>query len=494
MLINNRQSKGDLLPNILWICTDQQRYDTIGALGNPYVSTPNIDRLAQDGVAFTHAFCQSPICTPSRASFLTGMYPSTVHVNGNGNEYFPNEPPLVTRMMAEAGYDCGLIGKLHLASAYGRVERRANDGYRYWQYSHAPRDDWEKGHDYADWVRAKGYILGELIENVKGVPAELHQTTWCAEKTIDFIREDRDTPWLASVNIYDPHPPFNPPQSYREIFDPAEMPGPLFRETDLEQQKKLEAVDFQSRGQSPDKLDIKNPIVPQSPRSPTVADADSMSARDAKSLQAAYYAMIKLIDDQVGRILETLEETGQREQTVILFTSDHGEMLGDHGLIQKGCRFYEGLVRVPLIFSWPGHFESGLKSDALVELLDKAPTLLELAGLEVPDGMQGRSLLPILRGEVSGDHHRDFVRCEYYDAVDMPDGTFATMYRDRSHKLVVYHGHRHGELYDLEADPDEFENLWDKRSSQGLKLDLMKRSYDSSMLVMDRGPQRVGPI
>ena len=494
MLTNNRQSKGDPLPNILWICTDQQRYDTIGALGNPHVSTPNIDRLVQDGVAFTHAFCQSPICTPSRTSFLTGMYPSTVHVNGNGNEYFPNKPPLVTRMLAEAGYDCGLIGKLHLASAYGRVERRANDGYRYWQYSHAPRDDWEKGHDYADWVRAKGYILGELIANVEGVPAELHQTTWCAEKTIDFIREDRDTPWLASVNIYDPHPPFNPPQTYREMFDPAEMPGPLFRETDLEQQKKLEAVDFQSRGRSPDELDIRNPIVPQSPRSPTVADAESLGARDAKSLQAAYYAMIKLIDDQVGRILETLEETGQREKTVILFTSDHGEMLGDHGLIQKGCRFYEGLVRVPLIFSWPGHFESGLKSDALVELLDKAPTLLELAGLKVTDRMQGRSLLPILQGEVSGDHHRDFVRCEYYDAVDMPDGTFATMYRDRSHKLVVYHGHRHGELYDLEADPDEFENLWDEPGSQGLKLDLMKRSYDSSMLAMDRGPQRVGPI
>ena len=494
MLIKNRQSKGRLLPNVLWICTDQQRYNTIGALGNPYVSTPNIDRLVQDGVAFTHAFCQSPICTPSRASFLTGMYPSAVHVNGNGNEYFPNRPPLVTRMLAEAGYDCGLIGKLHLASAYGRIEPRVNDGYRYWQYSHAPRDDWEKGHDYADWVRAKGYVLGELIKNVEGVPAELHQSNWCAEKTIDFIREDRDTPWLASVNIYDPHPPFNPPQTYRKMFDSAEMPGPLFRETDLEQQKKLEAVDFQSSGQSPDKLDINNPIVPQSPGSSTAVDADSIGARDAKSLQAAYYAMIKLIDDQVGRILESLEEIGQREQTVILFTSDHGEMLGDHGLIQKGCRFYEGLVRVPLIVSWPGHFESGLKSDALVELLDKAPTLLELAGLKVPDRMQGRSLLPILQGEVSKDHHRDFVRCEYYDAIDMPDGTFATMYRDRSHKLVVYHGHQHGELYDLEADPDEFENLWDEPSSQGLKLDLMKRGYDSSMLAMDRGPRRIGPI
>lgn len=481
-------------PNILWICTDQQRYDTIGALGNPHVSTPNIDRLVQQGVAFTHAYCQSPICTPSRTSFLTGMYPSTVHVNGNGNAFFPETPPLVTRTLSEAGYHCGLIGKLHLASAYGRIEPRINDGYSYWQYSHAPRDDWKEGHDYADWVRSKGYILGELTRNIEGVPAELHQTTWCAEKTIEFIRQECDGPWLASVNIYDPHPPFNPPQVYREMFNPAKMPGSLFRKTDLQQQKKLEAVDFQSKCQSPEELDIRNPIQPRSPLPESQTERASLGKRDAKTLQAAYYAMIKLIDDQLGRIMEVLEETGQRQHTVVIFTSDHGEMLGDHGLIQKGCRFYEGLVRVPLIFSCPGYFEQGLKSEALVELLDKAPTLLELAGLEVPERMQGRSLLPILRGQADPNPQRQFVRCEYYDALDQPDGTFSTMYRNQRHKLVVYHGHQHGELYDLQEDPHEFDNLWDQPENQSLKLDLLKHSYDASMLAMDRGPQRIGPM
>ena len=481
-------------PNILWVCTDQQRYDTIASLGNPHVSTPNIDRLVQEGVAFTHAYCQSPICTPSRASFLTGMYPSTMHVNGNGNAFFPDSPLLVTRTLAEAGYDCGLIGKLHLASAYGRIEPRVNDGYCYWQYSHAPRDDWETGHDYADWVRSKGYVLGELTKNLEGVPAELHQTTWCAEKTIEFIRQERNTPWLASVNIYDPHPPFNPPQAYRDMFDPAKMPGPLFRESDMEQQQKLEAVDFQSKGQAPGELDIRSPILPASPRQAGRPDGVSAGDRDARTLQAAYYAMIKLVDDQFGRIIGALEETGQREQTVIIFTSDHGEMLGDHGLIQKGCRFYEGLVRVPLIFSWPGQFEQNVRSDALVELLDKTPTLLEVAGLAVPDRVQGRSLLPLLRGETTPDKHRDFVRCEYYDALDMPDGTFATMYRDNRYKLVVYHGHTHGELYDLVTDAEEFENLWNTPESQNLKLDLLKRSYDASLLAMDRGPRRIGPM
>ena len=470
-------------PNILWICTDQQRYDTIGALGYHHVDTPHIDGLAAKGIAFTRAYCQSPICTPSRGSFLTGMYPSAIHVTGNGNDAFPSSPPLVSKRMADVGYDCGLIGKLHLASAYRRIEPRVDDGYRFWEYSHAPRDDWPVGHGYSDWVRQQGAVLGEMTGDPQGVPAELHQTTWCAEKTIEFMHQDRQGPWMACVNIYDPHPPFNPPQRYRDLFDPADMPGPLFRESDIEQQKRLARVDFQSVVRSPDALDIRDPLRPERGR-----------FADGRVLQSAYCAMIKLIDDQVGRILTALDVSGQRENTVVIFTSDHGEMLGDHGLIQKGCRFYEGLVRVPLIFSWPNHFVEGERSDALVELLDKTPTILELAGLQPPQRMQGRSLLPMLRGEVPLDHHRDSVRCEYYDALDEPDGSFATMYRDERYKLVVYHGHDLGELYDLEEDPEEFENMWDEPEAQPVKLDVMQRSFDASMLAMDRGSPRVGPM
>ncbi len=473
----------DQRPNILWICTDQQRYDTIGALGYAHVDTPHVDQLVAEGVAFTHAYCQSPICTPSRGSFLTGMYPSAIHVTGNGNDAFPDHPPLVSKLLADAGYDCGLIGKLHLASAYRRIEPRVDDGYRYWEYSHAPRDDWPVGHGYADWVREQGSALGELTDDPQGVPAELHQTTWCAEKTIEFMRQERQGPWLACVNIYDPHPPFNPPQRYRDLFDPAAMPGPLFRDSDVAQQQALASVDFQSQVRQPHALDIGDPLSPERGR-----------AADARVLQAAYCAMIKLIDDAVGRMMAALEETGQRDNTVVIFTSDHGEMLGDHGLIQKGCRFYEGLVRVPLVFSWPEHFQQGVRSQALVELLDKTPTLLELAGIQPPERMQGRSLLPMLVGDAGPQHHRDFVRCEYYDALDEPDGSFATMYRDERYKLVVYHGHALGELYDLEEDPEEFENMWDEPEAQPIKLELMRRSFDASMLAMDRGSPRVGPM
>ncbi|MEZ4710351.1 MAG: sulfatase-like hydrolase/transferase [Caldilineaceae bacterium] len=490
-----------MLPNILWICTDQQRFDTIGALGNPYVSTPNIDRLLAEGAAFTHAYCQSPICTPSRASFLTGLYPSSVHINANGLESFPSHPPLVTKRLADLGYDCGLIGKLHLSSAYRRIEQRQTDaagniidGYRYWQYSHAPRDDWPQGHDYADWVREQGHSLAELTQSVEGVPAELHQTTWCAEKTIEFMRQPRSGPWLASVNIYDPHPPFNPPQSYRAQFDPAAMPGPHFRDSDLAQQQKLAAVDFQSQVRPPAELDIKSPVIPASPLNADWLAQSTGGQRDAQTLQAAYYAMIKLIDDQLGRMMNALEESGQRHNTIVIFMSDHGETLGDHGLIQKGCRFYEGLVRVPLIWSWPGHIQAGLRSDALVELTDIAPTLLEVAGQTPPTRMHGRSLMPILTGQKTPHQHRDFVRCEYYDALGLADATHATMWRDARYKLVLYHGHGLGELYDLQNDPHEFDNLWESPAHQARKLALMQASFDASILITDPGPPRIGPM
>ncbi len=461
-------------PNILWYCTDQQRFDTIGALGNPHAQTPTMDRLVREGVAFTHAYCQSPICTPSRASFLTGLYPTRVHCTRNGNESFPDWPPLITKQIAESGYECGLIGKFHLTSAGHRTEPRLDDGYSYWKFSHAPRDDWPHGHDYAEWVSAQGEDLDSLRNSPDRVPTELHQTTWASEMAIDFINQPRQQPWLLSVNVYDPHPPFIPPRSYFERFDPSTLPGPHFRPSDLDQQAKFKNIDFQGSVQTPDQ-------------------------RDACTIQAQYYAMIAQIDDQLARVMQVLEVTGQADNTVIIFTSDHGESLGDHGLLEKGCRFYEGLVRVPLIFHAPARFQQGLQSHALVELLDKTATIVELCGLDPPEYQQGRSLLPILRGESSPDHHRDFVRCEYFDALDSHftggSGTFATMYRNRRYKLCVYHGHNLGELYDLEQDPWEFDNLWDDPAHQQTKLELLHASFDQTMLLTtDVGSRRIAPM
>ncbi|NND95928.1 MAG: sulfatase-like hydrolase/transferase [Pirellulaceae bacterium] len=463
-------------PNILWYCTDQQRFDTIGALGNPHVVTPTIDALVKSGVAFTHAYCQSPICTPSRSSFMTGMYPSRLHNTRNGNESFPDYPPVITKLIADSGYECGLIGKFHLQSAGHRTEPRIDDGFSYWKYSHAPRDDWSEGHDYAQWVRDQGGDLDAMRQSESRVDPAMHQTTWASECAIDFIdaQGTSDRPWLLNVNIYDPHPPFIPPKIYADRFDPADMPGPHFRESDLDQQTRLASLDFQDELRTPHQ-------------------------HDAKRVQALYYAMIAQIDDQFARILDCLDRTGQRENTVILFTSDHGESLGDHGLMYKGCRFYEGLVRVPLIFSFPANFQSGVINDSLVELLDMTSTIMELANLECPDYMQGISLLPILRGDFDGDRHRDFVRSEYFDALDPHftggSGTFGTMFRTERYKLCMYHDKQLGELYDLQVDPWEFDCLWNSPQHQSIKHDLIRQAFDAHVvLTTDMGSRRIAPM
>ena len=196
---------------------------------------------------------------PSMGMMLETTSRRLFETKGEAHYGSPDKDPEVRlRTFADAGYDCGLIGKLHLASASQGIEPRADDGYRYWEYSHAPRDDWPEGHGYADWVRAKGKILGDLVPDPEGVPTEYHQTTWCADKTIEFMAEKRDAPWLASVNIYDPHPPFNAPREYRDLFDPQDMPGPLFRESDLAEQERLSFADFQSKGRHPEELTWKN--------------------------------------------------------------------------------------------------------------------------------------------------------------------------------------------------------------------------------------------
>lgn len=455
-------------PNILWICTDQQRWDTIHALGNAHIHTPNLDRLVAEGVAFTHAYCQSPICTPSRASFLTGMYPSSIHACGNGNEEWAEAAPLVTKLLKDVGYDCGLAGKLHLAGAAGRVEPRPqDDGYRVFHWSHDPQDRYPMGHAYADWLRAQGYDLAELNKDMTQLSPHLHQTTWCMDRAIEFLEEERTEPWLMSVNVFDPHAPFDPPQAYLARYNLDDLPEPHFRESDLAAQQRLAGIDFQEA---------------TDPRTP-----------EMRRTIAAYYAMIELIDDNVGRLLEALARSGQREETLVIFMSDHGEMLGDHGLLLKGCRFYEGLVRVPLVFSWPGVIPAGMVSDALVELTDVAPTLLEAAGQPIPDRMQGRSLWSLLSGASDPGRHRDFIRCEYYRALnpDAPgrkwEGSYASMMRSARHKLVVYHGHEQGELFDLQEDPHEFDNLWEDPAHAATRFELLKRSFDALAFAVDIG-------
>ncbi|WP_346237063.1 sulfatase family protein [Niabella insulamsoli] len=457
-------------PNILWICTDQQKWNTIGALGNPYVKTPHIDRLVKEGVSFTKAFCQAPFCTPSRASFLTGMYPSTLHTTKNGVATWAEAAPLITKTLKDAGYECGLAGKLHLSSAMvNRPELRAkDDGYQVFNYSHSPYQG-GAANQYIKYWRDKGVDILKLKTELGYVPAQYHQTTWCVDRAIDFISDRREWPWMFSLNIYDPHGPLDPPKEYLDRYDLSRLPDPLFKESDLKEKSVFNNVKFQSQ---PKKY----------------------TAKQNRERLARYWAQIDLIDENIGRLLNVLKETGQLDNTLIIFTSDHGDMTGDHGLINKGCRFYESLVRVPLIFWYPSLFERNIQSDALVELTDIVPSILELVGLPRDKKMQGQSLLPILTGKKTPGYHRDFVRSEYYDDDDRTDASlgYGTMFRTQEYKLVVYHGHSMGELFDLKKDPDEYRNLWDDPSYTSIKMDLLRQSFDATVHAIDTGPERSG--
>jgi arylsulfatase len=240
-------------PNVVWFCTDQQRFDTIRSLGNPHIRTPNIDRLVAGGMAFRKHYVQSPVCTPSRSSFLTGRYTRSNGVNSNGNAYFPPQEKLVTRMLADAGYRCGLIGKLHLTGAQSGMENRTDDGYAVFEWSNMPRPEDGTSHNnaYHDWLRAKGHDPFELNAEVDaligpGVPKALHQTTWMSERACAFIEESAGAPWLLSLNPFAPHHPFDPSPEYFDRYKAQDMPEPLFRESDLEHQKLFGNIQHQT--------------------------------------------------------------------------------------------------------------------------------------------------------------------------------------------------------------------------------------------------------
>ncbi len=434
---------------------------------------------------------------------LTGRYPATTQVHRNGNAHFRESEVLVTRILADAGYDCGLIGKLHLAGAEHEIEPRTDDGYRLFEWSHHPHPN-IKGNRYADWLRdEKGEdpeILFEALTSAygEGLDRELHQTTWCSEMAIRFIHEKRSGPWMLSINPFAPHPPMFPPKEILDQYNPDELSYPIFRDSDITHQQAFQKIDQQTivatdPRLTPDEcLDTSDPDVGRMGSIPP-------ASYDAKRMKACYYAEVTLLDEQFGRIIDHLEATNQLDNTLIVFHSDHGEMLGDHGLLYKGCRFFEGLVHVPLIVAGPG-LQQNLRSDALVELVDIAPTLLDAANISIPASMQGSSLCPLLSGDADIEHHKSHVFCEYHDAMAAGtvntdgrefDASHGTMYFDGRYKLCMYHGHDLGELYDLESDPNEFNDLWNDPRHNDLKLRLLSRHLDAFAATTTAGIERI---
>jgi len=481
-----------MTPNILWICADQLRHDTLSINGDPIVQTPNLERLSNLGANFSHVYCQNPVCAPSRASFLTGRYPRTVRVRQNGQD-IPDYERTVIKSLSDNGYLCGLSGKLHISACHPSVcpvsERRIDDGYHVFNWAHGSTfnytpDNWLVS-EYIDWLRAKGVTHEEIPREdcpyvSKGIAKEYSQTQWCTDKALDFIQRAsmKNKPWAFSINYFDPHNDFDPPedilQKYVDILE--DIPLPHFTPGELDNKPVFQRKDHNGSYDTPGHYASKD-----------------MTSYHHKLIRAAYYAMIELIDIHIGRLLDYLETTGQLTNTLIIFHSDHGEMLGDHGIYLKGPYFYDAAVRVPLVIAWPGHISGGQHITDIVELVDIAPTIAEACGLPPEPGMQGYSLYKRLTQGTP--FPRQSAYCEYYNSniKHRDPKAYLTMVCDKQFKLVRNHTPEDpvsGELYDMQNDPHETVNQYDNDQYAKIKMRMLELLADRIAFTADPLPIR----
>jgi arylsulfatase A-like enzyme len=461
-------------PNVLLLCTDQQRFSALGAYGNDEIETPNLDRLADQGVLFENCYVQNPVCAPSRASLMTGRY---VHAHGlwaNGVG-LPDHERLFSKDLAEAGYDCGLVGKFHLNACFGgRSEKRHDDGFRVFRWAHDPYPG-SSENEYHRWLHTLRPELAGTEVDYDTLPTEVHYSRWIGDQTIDFLTRsrDRDKPFLFIANFFDPHHGFGAPDEYVRRYRENVLSRPI-----------------------PDDLAGKPPIQSDASGSSYAGHArgyTSYTPEELQDVKAAYYAMVTLVDDEVGRILDALDAEGLSENTLVIFTSDHGEMLGDHELMLKGPMMYEQAVRVPLIVRWPSVVPAGTRCDELVQWIDLAPTILTAAGL--PPRGQRQDLLPLATNRASG---RGWALSECRNSGHpYTPPVHLTMLRRDHWKLVVQHGSpatsrdRTGELYDLAADPNEQHNIWNDPHHRDLRTDLQEFLLDVLVATEDRSQERV---
>lgn len=432
-------------PNILILMTDQQRADCLGCAGHPQILTPNMDRIAAEGVHFTHACTASPLCMPARASFISGLHVHTHGMWANRGELAPEAESLFRRLQ-QCGYSTGHIGKSHYYG-HGGFHMREREPYmraRGFDYVHETTGPWATvttDSYMTDQWQAKGLLDAfredygkrrEAREQVSvwpsPLPTEDFPDSYVGRQAVRFIGEyDRDQPFALFVGFGGPHEPWDAPGEYAAMYDAARTPPPI------------EPAE-------------PGPWVPEHAaawqRSGRVG---TMAPDDVRRLRASYYGKISLVDHWFGRILATCEKKGLMDDLLVVFWSDHGEMAGDHQLLHKS-RFFESALRVPLMFRWPGRIPAGRTSHTLAQTTDIMPTLLEAVGTEVPQTCQGTSLWPALR-EPSAK-----VRDAALSEVER-SGRRNTMIRTERYKYAVHDDAEGYMLYDLAEDPTERSNL-----------------------------------
>jgi len=511
-------------PNFLFIMTDQHRADWLGCYGHPVVKTPNLDALAARGVKFTDFHVATPVCMPNRASFVTGRYPTLHGLRYNGCN-LPARSNTFVDVLRSAGYKTASIGKSHLqpfldlpakhatagsdspipeawkddTEAYDNEEPTRYQGARkhgfpspYYGFDHV---DIVTGHGdkaggyYQQWFRENHSNWQELIDPANEldhtytcpqafrtpIPVESYPTAYIKEQAKEYLRQNAQSaaPLFSYVSFPDPHHPFNPPGKYWDMYSPDAFDVPVTYSDHQNPPPPLEFVrqEFQSGAASN--------------LATTTFMADDQHIREAMALTAG---MITMIDDAVGEIIETLQQTGQMGNTIVMFNADHGDYLGDFNLMLKGAWPKESITRVPMIWADPMGPRAKQVSE-LASTIDLSATILERAALTPYFGMQGESLLKMMSGQ---EKVRDSLLIEFNDMMarmGFEDPARVRTLLTKEWHLSIYKDQNWGELYNRRSDPNHLENLWDHDAHRQIRSDLMGQLANHLIGLMDESPR-----
>lgn len=457
--------------HIILVITDQQRYDTISALGFPYMQTPHLDRLVHEGTVFEQCHITAPSCVPSRASLFNGYYPHVTGILRNGQPW----QRTWVQTLADQGYHCVNVGKMHTipydakAGFHERFVMENKDRYYEGRWY---ADEWDKAlvargqvkpsrERYRQWPDYKER-LGAYEWTL---PKESHADVFVGDMACWWL-ETRPKPeaLFLQVGFLGPHPPYDPLPAYTQHYlEREDLPVPPAVPPDLDDLPEfLKAKRVHDAGEDHD----------------AVLWSLTPTEAQLRRLRAYYLANVTMIDEALGKLLATLERKGYLDESLIVFTADHGDNLGDHGLSQKWS-MYDTITRVPAIFWAPGEVPAGQRHGGLCQLFDIGPTLLEWAGAPLPPACQAQSLMPALRGQAWTG--RDMVFAEQAGDVVLTGAALFSMARDKRYKLVQILDSADGQLFDLDADPGEDHNRWNDPALAAEKTRLLQALLDWRM-------------
>lgn len=434
-------------PNVVFILTDDHRYDAMGFMGHPWLETPHLDRIAHSGVHYRNAFVTTSLCSPSRASILTGMY---MHNHGIIDNLNPirEVPAFFPQYLQQAGYQTAFIGKWHM----GGGSDDPQPGFDHWisfrgqgQYYPPERGDWSLNIN-GTRVPQQGYITDELTN---------YALTWLDER-------DPNRPFFLYLSHKGIHDPFQPARRHEGVYKDKPFPIP---ETMAATGEHLEGRPMWAQNQRNSWHGVDFPY-------------HGGHGLDVEAIYRRYAESLLSVDESVGRVLAWLDEQGLSENTLVIYMGDNGFAWGEHGLIDKRTA-YEASMRVPLIARWPARFTPGTVVEGQVANIDIAPTILEAAGVQVPSAMDGRSMLGLTTGAMDAAEWRQDLLYEYYWEQSFPQTPTVYALRTNRFKFIQYYGiWDSDELYDLENDPDEKHNLIRDPAYRDVVADMRTRLHD----------------